>query len=37
MTETPHTCMTFEDYLQYDDGTNKNYEFVDGKLVGRIL
>lgn len=25
--------ITFEEYLSYDDGTNKRYELVDGKLV----
>lgn len=33
MTKITHTRMTFEEYLQYDDGTDKRYEFVDGKLV----
>ena len=25
--------ISFEEYLNYDDGTNKHYELVDGKLV----
>ncbi len=25
--------ISFEEYLNYDDGTNKRYELVDGKLV----
>ena len=25
--------ITFEEYLSLDDGTNKRYELVDGKLV----
>jgi len=32
---TPNTKqrMTFDEYLQYDDGTDQQYEFVDGELV----
>lgn len=33
MTKATQSKMTFEDYLNYDDGTNKHYEFVDGELV----
>ncbi|MEC4814179.1 MAG: Uma2 family endonuclease [Scytonema sp. PMC 1069.18] len=33
MTQTTKTPMTFEEYLRYDDGTDKKYEFVGGKLV----
>ena len=25
--------LTFEEYLQYDDGTDNHYEFVDGELL----
>ncbi len=25
--------LTFEEYLRYDDGTNKHYEFVGGELI----
>ncbi len=32
MTST-HSRMTFEEYLRYDDGTDKQYEFVGGELV----
>lgn len=32
MTST-QSGMTFEQYLPYDDGTDKQYEFVGGKLV----
>ena len=30
---TTKTQITFEDYLNYDDGTDQHYEFVDGELV----
>jgi Uma2 family endonuclease len=34
MVTTPsNTKITFEQYLNYDDGTNKRYELVDGKLI----
>ncbi|WP_347566246.1 Uma2 family endonuclease [Scytonema sp. UIC 10036] len=33
MTQTCKTSMTFEEYLRYDDGTDKKYEFVGGELV----
>ena len=33
MTVTTARKMTFEEYLNYDDGTDKHYEFNDGKLV----
>ena len=33
MTPTTRTRMTFEDYLVYDDGTEKRYELEQGKLV----
>lgn len=33
MTKTTQSKMTFEDYLNYDDGTERRYEFVDGELV----
>ena len=32
MTSTK-TCLTFEEYLAYDDGTDTRYELVDGELV----
>jgi Uma2 family endonuclease len=25
--------MTFEEYLNYDDGTDRQYELVDGQLI----
>jgi Uma2 family endonuclease len=25
--------LTFDDYLNYDDGTDKPYEFVGGELI----
>lgn len=28
-----HKDLTFEEYLNYDDGTNNRYELVDGELV----
>ncbi len=33
MTQGSKTRMTFEEYLDYDDGTDKHYEFVGGELV----
>jgi Uma2 family endonuclease len=33
MTVETKRKMTFEEYLTYDDGTDKRYEFVDGALV----
>jgi Uma2 family endonuclease len=33
MVATPAPKISFEEYLNYDDGTNKLYELVDGKLV----
>jgi len=33
MTVTTARKMTFEEYLNYDDGTDKHYEFNDGELV----
>ncbi len=33
MVTTPTKKISFEEYLSYDDGTNKRYELVDGKLV----
>jgi Uma2 family endonuclease len=33
MTVETKKKMTFEEYLNYDDGTDKHYEFVDGELV----
>lgn len=30
---TPDKFLTFEEYLTYDDGTDTQYELVDGKLV----
>ncbi|MFN6166851.1 MAG: Uma2 family endonuclease [Pseudanabaena sp.] len=33
MTVTTARKMTFEEYLTYDDGTDKLYEFNDGELV----
>jgi Uma2 family endonuclease len=33
MVTTPTQKITFEEYLNYDDGTNKSYELVDGELV----
>lgn len=32
MTQTP-VKLSFEEYLIYDDGTDKRYELVDGELV----
>ena len=29
----PKTRLTFEEYLNYDDGTDNRYELVDGELV----
>ena len=33
MTQATKKQMLFEEYLSYDDGTDKKYEFVGGKLV----
>ncbi len=33
MTQATNKQMTIEDYLSYDDGTDKKYEFVSGELV----
>jgi Uma2 family endonuclease len=33
MTKATQSKMTFEDYLNYDDDTDKRYEFMDGELV----
>lgn len=33
MTVTTAKKMTFEEYLTYEDGTDKRYEFNDGELV----
>jgi Uma2 family endonuclease len=36
MTQTvvaPPKLLTFEEYLAYDDGTDKRYELIDGELV----
>lgn len=33
MNQTTKTNMTFHEYLRYDDGTDKHYEFVGGELV----
>lgn len=33
MVTTPTKKTTFEEYLSYDDGTNKRYELVDGRLI----
>ena len=30
---TPDKLLTFEEYLTYDDGSDTQYELVDGKLV----
>jgi Uma2 family endonuclease len=32
-TSAPQQRMTFEEYLDYEDGTDKRYELVDGVLV----
>ena len=32
MTHTP-VKLTFEQYLEYDDGTDNRYELCDGELV----
>jgi Uma2 family endonuclease len=29
--------LTFEEYLAYDDGTDKRYELVDGELIPMSL
>jgi len=29
----PRTKLTFEEYLNYDDGTDNRYELVDGELI----
>ena len=33
MTVTTAQRITFEEYLSYEDGTDKRYEFNDGELV----
>jgi Uma2 family endonuclease len=33
MSQDTKTRMTFEEYLSYDDGTDKHYEFVGGELI----
>ncbi|NJP10622.1 MAG: Uma2 family endonuclease [Leptolyngbyaceae cyanobacterium RU_5_1] len=33
MTQAKLRFATFEDYLNYDDGTDRRYELVDGRLV----
>lgn len=33
MVSTPTKKISFKEYLSYDDGTNKRYELVDGKLI----
>ena len=33
MNQITKTNMTFHEYLRYDDGTDKHYEFVGGELV----
>lgn len=33
MSQETKPQMTFDDYLHYDDGTDKLYEFVDGELI----
>ncbi|MBF2028919.1 MAG: Uma2 family endonuclease [Oscillatoriales cyanobacterium C42_A2020_001] len=33
MSQETKPRMTFDDYLHYDDGTDKRYEFVDGELI----
>jgi len=33
MVTTPTKKISFEEYLSYDDGTNKHYELVDGQLI----
>lgn len=33
MVATPTHKISFEEYLSYDDGTNKLYELVDGQLI----
>jgi hypothetical protein len=30
---SPSTCMPFEEYLAYDNGTDKRYALVNGALV----
>jgi Uma2 family endonuclease len=34
MVTTPTQKITFEEYLDYDDGTDNRYELVNGELVG---
>jgi Uma2 family endonuclease len=34
MNQATKTRMTFQEYLAYDDGTDKHYEFEGGELVG---
>jgi len=33
MVTTPTEKISFEEYLSYDDGTNKHCELVDGQLI----
>lgn len=33
MTQASQRKYTFEEYLEYDDGTDKKYELVDGELI----
>jgi Uma2 family endonuclease len=33
MTVTTAKKMTFEEYLTYEDGSDRRYEFNDGELV----
>ncbi|BBC24116.1 Uma2 family endonuclease [Pseudanabaena sp. ABRG5-3] len=33
MTVTTTKKITFEEYLTYDDGTDKRYDFNDGELI----
>ena len=33
MLQVPKTPMTFEEYLHYDNGTDRHYELVRGELV----
>ena len=37
MTITAIRKLTFEEYLTYDDGTDKRYEFNDGELVELMM
>lgn len=36
MTIATHSRMTFQEYLNYDDGTDTRYELVDGVLVEMV-